>query len=144
MGDMTMFWVIIGLGLLFSALVAALKIGLWVWIATRFFGRPEPPMTTYDRQPVVRPKSFLDGLKKWLTIIGAVLGIISTTVGLVKGCEDDPPDTGRLIMPHQPQKIGYRCCTPQATCQLFTGGMPVGSPCTCVGMFGGISGRVCE
>lgn len=77
------FYLAIGIGLLFLTLGAALKIGLWVWIATRILGRHP---RQYENEPVAYRGSATNGLKKWLTIIGATLGIVSTTVGLMQGC----------------------------------------------------------
>lgn len=141
MFDMTGFYIIIGIGLLFSALIAALKIGLWVWVATRIFGRP---VQQYQDEPVARPGSAANGIKKWLTIIATVLGIVSTTVGLLEKCEDDPePQPVRYIQPVRHYQTGTRCCTPQATCMMMAPAQ-VGSVCTCVGAFGMFQGTVCK
>jgi hypothetical protein len=138
----TGFWLIIGIGLLFSALVAALKIGLWVWIATRLLGRP---VQQYQDEPVARRGSAANGIKTWLTIIATVLGILSTTVGLLEKCNEPEP----VVPAYTPRRTptttyGYRCCTSIGNCPMMTGGMPMGSVCTCMGLGGFAQGRVCQ
>ena len=134
---------IIGICLLFAALGAALKIGLWVWIMTRIFGRPPQQ---YMDAPVAR-RGGAGGVMKWLTILGTILGIVSTTVGLVEKCDKDDPEPVRYVMPPRPEPmrptLGQRCCTPTVSCPMMMPGQ-IGSVCTCVGMMGMIEGRVCE
>jgi hypothetical protein len=141
--DMTVFWLVLGLGLLFSALVAMLKVGLWVWIVSLVLGRPPQ----YQTALVVRSASMANGLKKWLTIVATILGTISTTVGLVKGCEEASAPvfipSGQTAQ-YRPQRNGYRCCTDQGTCDLLFGTMPVGSPCLCTVELVQLQGTVCE
>lgn len=132
------FYLIIGVSMLFVALGAALKIGLWVWVMTRIFGRPPQQ---YMDAPVVR-RGGAGGVAKWLTILGTVLGIISTTVGLVEKCGKEDKVSVRYVMPEQPQ-LGSRCCTPMAICPMVQPGQ-IGSVCTCVGWAGMIEGKVCE
>jgi hypothetical protein len=141
--DMTAFWLVIGLGLLFSAMVAMVKVGLWVWIVSLVLGRPPQ----YRGAPAIRSASVADGLKKWLTIVATILGIISTTVGLVKGCEEESAPvfipSGQTAQ-YWPQRNGYRCCTDQGACDLLFGTMPVGSPCLCTMLLVQLQGTVCE
>lgn len=138
---MTDFYLIIGLVVLVGAVGAALKIGMWVWIMTSIFGRPQQQ---YRDEPVVRSGGS-GALKKWLTIIATILGIISTTVGLVEKCGGEEPRYddrgGRYVQPVQ--QFGSRCCTPHVTCPMMTPGL-VGSVCTCVGMGGVSQGTVCR
>lgn len=137
------FYLIFGAVILVVALGAALKIGLWVWVMTRIFGRP--PQQYLD-EPVARSGG-AGSVKKWLAILGTVLGIISTSVGLVEKCSNDDPEPVRYIMPPRPQpmqqRLGQRCCTPSVSCMMVAPGL-VGSVCTCVGFAGMIEGRVCE
>jgi hypothetical protein len=137
---MTDFYIIIGLVMLVGAVGAALKIGLWVWIMTAVFRR-NPQQ--YIDEPVVRPGG-AGSIKKWLTILSTVLGIISTTVGLLEKCEDDPVvHQNHHTQPYRPTQVGSRCCTPYGACAML---MPatVGSVCTCMGMAGMAQGRVCQ
>jgi hypothetical protein len=133
------FYTWIGIALLIGGLIAVLKIGAWVWLATRVFHRPAPP--SYEP-----PTHSADSLKKWLSVIATVLGIISTTVGLVKGCQPNRRETpsGYQQPPQQPYEIGSACCTYGGNCMLMAPA-PVGSVCTCFDLMGNMAqGTVCR
>lgn len=151
--DSTIF-LIFGLFLLLAGIGAALKIGAWVWIITRATktGRESLRATPQDYAPQaaapVQAKS--GGLKKHLTIISLILGIISTTVGLVKDCAEEEPQIYRQVpvqpqpIPQQPVYTSTVCCTGAGSCVLMTGPMPVGSACVCIDAMGNtIPGQVC-
>jgi hypothetical protein len=137
---MTEVYIIVGLVFLLSGLIAALKIGMWFWIATRIFGRPGQQ---YQQAPIATVGSAANGLKKWLSIIVTVLGIISTTIGLVEKCggDSETPPVYNITPYTQPMTLGSRCCTPHGACVLITGAIPIGSPCTCNLV---VAGRVCQ
>jgi len=132
-------YLLFGAFLLIAGLGFALKVGIWVWVATRFFGRPAPAPA-----PESSP-STIDNFKKWLAIISTVLGIISTSVGLLEKCNPSSatkPAVAPYTSPVAPSVASY-CCTPQGRCMMMIALTP-GSVCTCVGMFGAFQGTACN
>jgi hypothetical protein len=141
-------YTVIGVMLLVGGLVAAFKIGAWVWLMGRIFHRPGYPVARPESAPA---PSSADSIKKWLSVLAAVLGIVSTCVGLLKGCKDDDKrePTAAPYQPYQPiyeQPIyGGSCCTPVGTCPLMTGPAIVGTYCTCMDMMGNMAvGTICR
>lgn len=133
--SVTDFYIIIGLVMLVGAIGAALKIGLWMWIASAFFGRQTPAPSPAS--------STADNLKKWLTIVATILGIVSTSVGLLEKCGNS--GSQNVTPSYVPEtRMGIRCCTSIGACPMMTGAQPVGSVCTCMGMAGFVQGRICQ
>lgn len=132
-------WLIVGFGLLSAALAGALKVGLWFWFLSRLTGQQ-------PQRPSPRASSE-GGVMKWLTVIATVLGIISTSVGLLEKCGGSSPTPAVQTQPYTTpttNTIGYRCCTSMGACPMIMGGQAVGSVCTCMGMAGYVQGRVCQ
>jgi hypothetical protein len=149
MMDFTGFYIMMGLGLLVAGLVGLLKLGLWFWIATRVFHRV-PPQPLYQPQmyPAVQaPPSSAKSIKAWLGVIATVLGILTTTVGLVKECSPSQNQTQPASPGYQPpqqQRMGTACCIQGGACPLMMP-EPVGGYCICMDMFGNsAAGTVCH
>ncbi|MHC4507744.1 MAG: hypothetical protein ACYTAO_02155 [Planctomycetota bacterium] len=139
---MTDLYIIFGLVVLAGAIGAALKIGLWVWIMTAVFRR-HPQQ--YIDEPVVRPGG-AGTVKKWLAILGTILGLVSTTMGILEKCEDDDPVQHHYTQPYRPTHrviMGQKCCTQYGQCVMMAPAV-VGSVCTCFGLAGMAQGTVCR
>lgn len=142
MPDMTGFYILLGIGLLVGGLVALLKIGLWIWIMTHFFHRSAPYQEPARTAPQSAPKS----IKAWLGVIATVLGILTTTVGLVKECSpsQEKPSQPAQQNYYQPPQAGNQCCTPAGRCMLMMTAN-VGMTCTCMDLYGNFAqGSVCQ
>ncbi len=160
--DMTGFYILIGVGMLFMGLVALAKVGLWFWIMSQVFHRPGYEDRYEERRERGRERKTAEGLKTWLGIVATTLGIVTTAVGLVKECaperaevEEERP--GRLILPDddydyegdvdhvvQPPTYSNVCCSGIGNCLLMMR-FPVGDGCSCFDLFGNVSpGTVCR
>jgi hypothetical protein len=144
------FYTLIGLGLIIGGLIVALKIGAWVWFMTRVLHKPVENYPTRSTENASAP----DTIKKWLSVVAAVLGIISTTVGLTKSCgtgTQAQPQPVQQFVPGQPQIIPVQpttmsaiCCTAAGNCPMMMTG-PVGSACFCADIYGNMAqGSVCQ
>ena len=140
--DMTGLYILVGIGFLLAGLIAMAKIGLWFWLLTNFFSPPG------HQRPAPPPKPASSSIKTWLSIIATVLGIVSTSVGLLKKCESEPQrqpprrdyEETRIVVPER----GQICCTHVGNCQMM---MPaqVGVTCTCFDILGNMAqGEVCR
>lgn len=155
---------IIGLGLLLAALGAALKIGFWVWLVSRLTPRgreqrrlavTQPPTSTLPLGAPAAPaarSSGLDTTKKVVTIVAAVLGIVSTTAGLVKDCTEEPEPAPHVYPAPQPQPgvqpqpvyQSSTCCAGGVSCVMMNGPQALGTACVCFDAWGNtVPGQVC-
>jgi len=155
---------LVGLGLLLAALGAALKIGFWVWLASRLTRRGREEQRVAATQfpthahaaaaaaPPATRNSGLDTTKKIVTIVAAILGIVSTTVGLVKDCSDEPESSAPAYPSAEPRpgvepRPVYQsttCCAVGVSCVILNGPQPLGSVCVCIDALGNtVPGRVC-
>ena len=131
-------YTLVGLGLIVAGLIVALKIGAWVWFMTRVFHKPVESYPARSESAATP-----DTIKKWLSVVATALGIISTTVGMTKGCGSAQPQPVQQIVPDQ-QQLGAICCTYAGNCPLMMNG-PIGSTCVCADMFGNVAqGSVCQ
>lgn len=139
MVDFTGLYVMIGVGFLLAGVVALLKVGLWFWIMTQFFGHPP----ARSRRPP--PESPAKSIKTWLGIVSAVLGIATTTVGLVKECSPEKPSQSQQQYDdyddYQPyRRAGTICCSGMGECPIVLGGGEIGTFCTCSNILGEVAG----
>jgi hypothetical protein len=155
---MTGFYILIGVGMLFMGLVALVKVGLWFWLMSQVFHRPDYTERYEERRERGRERKTAEGLKTWLGIVATTLGIVTTTVGLVKECGPEKAaveeEGGRLILPsedyegdgdHVVPAYSNVCCSQIGNCVLMMGSLPVGESCSCFDLFGNVApGRVCR
>ena len=144
------FYALIGLLLLVVGISAVIKIWAGVWIATHLFHRTFPAAHASEPEPKAHAA---DGVKKWISVIAAGLGAVSTAAALLKDCRGDEerrtnssPSYSQpvVVQPVQPQQ-GTICCTQMGQCQIIIGAGVMGALCTCTDMLGNVAmGTICR